>query len=397
MGSTAEIRRSGRLRRPYAKARRLKCCTGQTRSPCESSGLGLLGFQVRRIQLATPSPSAARLRCAAFALARSGPRLARSDMPATKEPDSLDSKFYKPADAFFPAYSNLGLTYDDVTLATRYSEVLPRDTQLDTTLAEGLQLNIPVISADMDTVTESRMAIAHGAQRRAGLHPLQHARARAAFGGQPREEQRPRPDPGAHQSGAGAVDRGGAGVDCEEALCLQHVPGRGRPGQAGGAALGARRQAALRQTQGRGVAHAAQPDSHAQQEGAGPRPHCPGRQVLHRPPRHQQAAGGGRPGPAARAVHDERCRAHHAGAERAVQAGARRAFPPALRRGGFGDAERVRGAGPRAHPGPRRRRWSSAAWTWWRSRPRTATAGAWAIRCGCCAMRFPSCPSSPAT
>jgi IMP dehydrogenase len=81
-------------------------------------------------------------------------------MPATKETDSLDSKFYKPADAFFPVFSSLGLTYDDVTLATRYSEVLPRDTQLDTTLAEGLQLNIPVISADMDTVTESRLAIA---------------------------------------------------------------------------------------------------------------------------------------------------------------------------------------------------------------------------------------------
>src|SRR5208337_3913701 len=66
----------------------------------------------------------------------------------------------KPADAFFQGYSHLGLTYDDVTLATRYSEVLPRDTQLDTTLAEGLQLNIPVVSSDMDTVTESRMAIA---------------------------------------------------------------------------------------------------------------------------------------------------------------------------------------------------------------------------------------------
>ena len=40
----------------------------------------------------------------------------------------------------------MGLTYDDVTLATLYSEVLPRDTQLDTILAEGLHLNIPVIS-----------------------------------------------------------------------------------------------------------------------------------------------------------------------------------------------------------------------------------------------------------
>jgi IMP dehydrogenase len=81
-------------------------------------------------------------------------------MVATKELDSLDSKFYKAADAFFPVYSNLGLTYDDVTLATLYSEILPRDTQLGTSLAEGLQMNIPVISADMDTVTESRMAIA---------------------------------------------------------------------------------------------------------------------------------------------------------------------------------------------------------------------------------------------
>jgi IMP dehydrogenase len=81
-------------------------------------------------------------------------------MAATKEPDNLDSKFYKAADSFFPSFSQVGLTYDDVTLATLYSEVLPRDTQLDTTLAEGLQLNIPVISSDMDTVTEARMAIA---------------------------------------------------------------------------------------------------------------------------------------------------------------------------------------------------------------------------------------------
>jgi IMP dehydrogenase len=81
-------------------------------------------------------------------------------MPASREPDDLDSKFYKTAEAFFAAYNHVGLTYDDVTLATLYSEILPRDTQLDTKLAEGLHLNIPVISSDMDTVTESRMAIA---------------------------------------------------------------------------------------------------------------------------------------------------------------------------------------------------------------------------------------------
>src|SRR6266550_6031919 len=81
-------------------------------------------------------------------------------MAASKEPEGLDSKFFKPAEAFFSAYSHLGLTYDDVTLATCYSEILPRDTQLDTSLAEGLKLNIPMISSDMDTVTEARMAIA---------------------------------------------------------------------------------------------------------------------------------------------------------------------------------------------------------------------------------------------
>ena len=73
---------------------------------------------------------------------------------------NLDDTFYQTADAFFAANSKVGLTYDDITLATLYSEILPRDTQLDIALADGLQLNIPVVSADMDTVTESRMAIA---------------------------------------------------------------------------------------------------------------------------------------------------------------------------------------------------------------------------------------------
>ncbi|MGE3312338.1 MAG: IMP dehydrogenase [Limisphaerales bacterium] len=79
-------------------------------------------------------------------------------MAATPHP--VDSDFYLPADRFFPAQRHVGLTYDDVTLATQFSEILPRDTQLSTSLAEGLTLNIPVISADMDTVTEARMAIA---------------------------------------------------------------------------------------------------------------------------------------------------------------------------------------------------------------------------------------------
>ena len=76
------------------------------------------------------------------------------------EHSSLDSSLYQAADQFFQGQSGTALTYDDVTLATLYSEVLPRDTSIETTLAEGLSLHIPLISADMDTVTESTMAIA---------------------------------------------------------------------------------------------------------------------------------------------------------------------------------------------------------------------------------------------
>jgi IMP dehydrogenase len=83
-----------------------------------------------------------------------------SRMAAKAKLSPLDSQFYRTADEFFPAQAPVALTYDDVTLATLYSEILPRDTQLETRLADGLTLNIPLVSADMDTVTESRMAIA---------------------------------------------------------------------------------------------------------------------------------------------------------------------------------------------------------------------------------------------
>ena len=53
-----------------------------------------------------------------------------------------------------------GLTFDDVLLVPRKSDVLPRDVDLSVTLTEGIHLNIPMLSAAMDTVTEARMAIA---------------------------------------------------------------------------------------------------------------------------------------------------------------------------------------------------------------------------------------------
>ncbi|GAB1371911.1 IMP dehydrogenase [Candidatus Kapaibacterium sp.] len=53
-----------------------------------------------------------------------------------------------------------GITYDDVLLVPAYSEVLPRETDLRTSLTKNIKLHIPVLSAAMDTVTESAMAIA---------------------------------------------------------------------------------------------------------------------------------------------------------------------------------------------------------------------------------------------
>ncbi|MBQ4156501.1 MAG: IMP dehydrogenase [Clostridia bacterium] len=53
-----------------------------------------------------------------------------------------------------------GLTFDDVLLIPAYSQVIPRDIELKTKLSKNITLNTPLITAAMDTVTESRMAIA---------------------------------------------------------------------------------------------------------------------------------------------------------------------------------------------------------------------------------------------
>ncbi|MBA4494125.1 IMP dehydrogenase [Paenactinomyces guangxiensis] len=62
-----------------------------------------------------------------------------------------------------------GLTFDDVLLMPGRSEILPRDVQVGTKLAETVNLNIPLISAGMDTVTESALAIAIARQGGLGV------------------------------------------------------------------------------------------------------------------------------------------------------------------------------------------------------------------------------------
>lgn len=62
-----------------------------------------------------------------------------------------------------------GLTFDDVLLVPAHSEVLPKDVDLSVQLSDSLKLNIPVLSAGMDTVTESGMAIAMARQGGLGV------------------------------------------------------------------------------------------------------------------------------------------------------------------------------------------------------------------------------------
>lgn len=57
-----------------------------------------------------------------------------------------------------------GITFDDVLLVPAYSEVIPNQVDLSTYLTKNIKLNIPMMSAGMDTVTEHRMAIAMARQ-----------------------------------------------------------------------------------------------------------------------------------------------------------------------------------------------------------------------------------------
>ncbi|MHB9102101.1 MAG: IMP dehydrogenase, partial [Sulfuricella sp.] len=73
------------------------------------------------------------------------------------------------------------LTFDDVLLVPAHSNVLPRDVSLATRLTREISLNIPLISAAMDTVTEARLAIALAQEGGVGIvHKNMTAAAQAA-------------------------------------------------------------------------------------------------------------------------------------------------------------------------------------------------------------------------
>ena len=67
-----------------------------------------------------------------------------------------------------------GITFDDVLLVPQYSEVTPNMINLSTQLTKNIKLNIPLMSAGMDTVTEHRMAIAMARQGGIGILSLIH-------------------------------------------------------------------------------------------------------------------------------------------------------------------------------------------------------------------------------
>ncbi|MBT8260601.1 MAG: IMP dehydrogenase [Bacteroidia bacterium] len=74
-----------------------------------------------------------------------------------------------------------GLTYDDVLLIPAYSEILPREVSIKSKFSKNISLNIPIVSAAMDTVTESKMAIAMAREGGMGvLHKNMTAKEQAA-------------------------------------------------------------------------------------------------------------------------------------------------------------------------------------------------------------------------
>ena len=79
------------------------------------------------------------------------------------------------------------LTFDDVLLVPAYSEILPREVDLSTRVTRRIRVNVPLLSAAMDTVTEARLAITIAQEGGIGvIHKSMtiEAQAREVFGGE---------------------------------------------------------------------------------------------------------------------------------------------------------------------------------------------------------------------
>ena len=79
------------------------------------------------------------------------------------------------------------LTFDDVSLYPQRSEVIPRDTDVSTRFTRNIRINIPIVSAAMDTVTEARLAIALA--REGGIGVIHRAMRCGPAGGGDRQGQ----------------------------------------------------------------------------------------------------------------------------------------------------------------------------------------------------------------
>lgn len=69
----------------------------------------------------------------------------------------------------YDKFANEGITFDDVLLVPGYSEILPREVDISTQLTRNIKINVPIVSAAMDTVTDSRLAIAIARQGGMGI------------------------------------------------------------------------------------------------------------------------------------------------------------------------------------------------------------------------------------